>query len=1330
MKKTLTKAISLLMSAVMTISALSLANFSSFAETDSSTEQTIGNQDSDIKYGGLFGSMISDEINDSVQNNQEAANMDYTVYKIYHDPEAACVGVDYKAKTDCMLFVGFYNDEGTELITSITNDLTATDKGYVEMYATEALPDHYLIKAFIVNKEILNPLSKPCTYDKYTKQMQEILAKTTEDFEEENVVNLDNNDENNFVVLQDDVIDITPTETSDIYKGEDENGNYIFENAVEIAKLKKGDKVFVRSKPDMVAFIVDKIEIDDNNRVVIYHGESGIEDFIAFIKIDSNDYSGESLLDEYEFENENVTYEGRKNASAELSQDSKTEDALNIPAPKAKPKELKSPTLIDQFKYNLYKPDVQSDGNVKLTGSVILGLSIDLTLYYEVFPSPFLSIDCTAKEQFECNFSLAVSHTFKFGCIPVFSIGVVSICLQPSITISATGKLYATFYKTRNFSFIPGIGITHSETDPVMTKIDGKVLVDFKITANVTACLLCFNIVKFSPYIGIKFDIHRTDPLFDFTYEYPAQSLNYDLKSGITFVPYKTEDARKHNCDYCYTCDISIYFGISITVDIFKLKKVKWDILRIDKKLGSFHFNENGFASGKCNNYSRMIGIKAVDSVTKEPISGAGINYFTGLTYEPLVTEKNIQYTTDSTGQTSFYVPETLLTKKTFYISVCTDSGDIGIVNIGYKWQWDPEPKTMPVYTVYVVRKETALKDSEDKDKDKDKDKEGEDDDESKDLCIKTGPCGWTTENGIDIPTVFYVIYPDENNPGSYEDVCYIVGKGAFTAYKAIPQWIKKVVFISRDLEFSSGAIGHNTFEIIDLSGMYLKPSHNYIPFNYFNRCPNLSEVIFPPMLSSIEAEAFEGCTNLKHINLPAPLTNIGANAFDNCGFEEFTCPPNLKTIQYGAFVSCKNLKEVKFNPNLEYIGADAFAGTGLQSINIPASVTRIDGSAFGSCYDLNSVIINNDYDTFNSTGTRGATIFSSCTNIKKAIFNEGVTRINYETFVCSPKLSYVSLPSTLKTIEERAFQGTNISDIKLPEGLETISVNAFAATNLTNVNIPESVTFIGYYAFNGDSKPNCLKSIRINNPDCVIEKSIVKSGPEVTVYGHDGSTAEAFAKENNNTFVSLDKKPTTTTTVTTQTTTTTTTTTAATTVISAKIRRNNECVFIAVEDAETANAEADKLLAAENVGYFDQQKSDEEGVVSFFFIPKALTDWTYIFIEQVNHSRIYKTVITPDGKESTTWWYGEDPEVTMFGDSNGDGMVDLADAILIMQALANPNKYDSRFGNSEKKGLDSKGGLNGDVYDPGSGITGDDALAIQEYLIGKIPSLPVYLNK
>ena len=80
MKIKLTKMVSLFMSAVMTVSALSLSSFSSFAETDNSTEQTVDTQDSDISYGGVFGSMLSDEINESVQNNQEAANMDYRKY--------------------------------------------------------------------------------------------------------------------------------------------------------------------------------------------------------------------------------------------------------------------------------------------------------------------------------------------------------------------------------------------------------------------------------------------------------------------------------------------------------------------------------------------------------------------------------------------------------------------------------------------------------------------------------------------------------------------------------------------------------------------------------------------------------------------------------------------------------------------------------------------------------------------------------------------------------------------------------------------------------------------------------------------------------------------------------------------------------------------------------------------------------------------------------------------------------------------------------------------------------------------------------------------------
>ena len=67
--------------------------------------------------------------------------------------------------------------------------------------------------------------------------------------------------------------------------------------------------------------------------------------------------------------------------------------------------------------------------------------------------------------------------------------------------------------------------------------------------------------------------------------------------------------------------------------------------------------------------------------------------------------------------------------------------------------------------------------------------------------------------------------------------------------------------------------------------------------------------------------------------------------------------------------------------------------------------------------------------------------------------------------------------------------------------------------------------------------------------------------------------------------------------------------------------------------------------------------------------------------------------------------------EIDMFnavdGDSNCDNQLDMADAVLIMQALANPNKYS----------LSVQGKFNADLND--DGITVGDAQAIQNILLG-----------
>ncbi|MCR4794986.1 MAG: dockerin type I repeat-containing protein [Ruminococcus sp.] len=69
------------------------------------------------------------------------------------------------------------------------------------------------------------------------------------------------------------------------------------------------------------------------------------------------------------------------------------------------------------------------------------------------------------------------------------------------------------------------------------------------------------------------------------------------------------------------------------------------------------------------------------------------------------------------------------------------------------------------------------------------------------------------------------------------------------------------------------------------------------------------------------------------------------------------------------------------------------------------------------------------------------------------------------------------------------------------------------------------------------------------------------------------------------------------------------------------------------------------------------------------------------------------------------------------YGDANCDGTIDMSDVVLIMQALANPNKYD--VNGSDLNCITALGRKNADVWNTGDGVTTQDALHIQKYLLG-----------
>ncbi|MCR4794182.1 MAG: DUF4981 domain-containing protein [Ruminococcus sp.] len=79
--------------------------------------------------------------------------------------------------------------------------------------------------------------------------------------------------------------------------------------------------------------------------------------------------------------------------------------------------------------------------------------------------------------------------------------------------------------------------------------------------------------------------------------------------------------------------------------------------------------------------------------------------------------------------------------------------------------------------------------------------------------------------------------------------------------------------------------------------------------------------------------------------------------------------------------------------------------------------------------------------------------------------------------------------------------------------------------------------------------------------------------------------------------------------------------------------------------------------------------------------------------------------------------------EDILYGDADCDGEIAMNDIVLIMQSLSNPNRYG--LDGTDEHHITAQGQRNADVYENGSsGITNNDAMQIQKYLLGLIKSL------
>ena len=259
-----------------------------------------------------------------------------------------------------------------------------------------------------------------------------------------------------------------------------------------------------------------------------------------------------------------------------------------------------------------------------------------------------------------------------------------------------------------------------------------------------------------------------------------------------------------------------------------------------------------------------------------------------------------------------------------------------------------------------------------------------------------------------------------------------------------------------------------------------------------FRNCTGLTAVTLPNAMTSIGSYAFYGCTGLTEVTIPNAMTDIGGWAFTYC--------TGLQTVIWNAhnvqdiplsksgtpmppFLYCKNLTDFVFGDEVEHIPAYlCYNLTSLKNLVIGNSVTTIGSYAFSSCTGLKKVI----WNARNANGFQYDTPFSDCENLTDFVFGDEVEHIPDYLCYNLTSLKNLVIGNSVTTIRSHAFKGcTGLTEVTIPNSVTSIGSDAFyGCTGLTEVTIPNAVTSIGSSAFSGCTGltevtiPNAVTSI------------------------------------------------------------------------------------------------------------------------------------------------------------------------------------------------------------------------------------------------------------
>lgn len=1036
--------------------------------------------------------------------------------------------VQYVLDGTADLMVAIYTD-GTEeeMVASGTTEVSGNaDNGAAQVSIVGDIPETYTIKAFLLDKTDHSPLSNAYTDVSHTQVMVDLDKATVNDFPEDRVINLDDQDNTNFAVVNKETTLLTYEDNTagenQLLSEDDTSLVYTFGNAgAEIRNLQPGDILTYEYAPGelLIARVQD---ITVNGDIVTIQGDDTLEptDVFDILKIEEFADSGE-LVHSDEGMDPAVTYLGTSTGVDAENKFEIKDGAISDNVPIVD-------NVTHEFALNGTLKDIK-DGMLSVTvnGEASLFANIDFA-YYIAWNKQWIALSSQVSISGKISVGGAISAKVPLGPLHtpkmLKKIGIEAE-ITPNIVLELSGQITFKFsYEQRMLLGYSTMGGFQNLSEPAKGKVE-PVMDDDKSTSKTISI---FAGLEIGPKVQLGDELLWVE---------------FKLKGGVkaSAEPLGTGEGVRHECAQCL--DFTEKLTGKLTIKLILLKKdlvnvgVPEEINLLDIPIGNWYwsltFGEVG--EGTCPHLTYHVQI----SVKNHRESGITI-------YEKLTSGTQMKFVelgkTDENGTLQVYLPTgnhdlTASIGKQNYSGMAMITGSPTEIELSQERTEQPDKPETPDYVIengrLTINKESVMLDYESAEDTPWHNSRNEIDRILTQYMVKK----ISSYAFADCNKVTEVYIGDEiTEIGDYafsgcSSLKKITFAGTMAKWKEIQigagnDVLNKVTIICSDgvinasegeKILASGKCGENAYWTLDANGTLIitgegsisdEANDEYKQGGWSAQRAKIKVVVIKQGITKIGRSAFGDCENLMKVDIPSSVIAIGDYAFFRCyRVENIIIPDTVTEIGECAFYGCDGLTSFTIPSSVTKIGERAFYGCdGLTSMVVPSSITYIPRGLFWKCHNLEYVDICEGVGAIGEEAFRacdalinveipssvkklGGAAFQECKKLVNVVIPEGVTEIGDSAFRYCESLTNVLMPETITRIGSFAFGSCNLKNIKLPKQLTVIECYTFAyCKNLVNVGIPEGVEEIEQGAFDECSS---LKSV-------VIPESVTKIGSGV----------------------------------------------------------------------------------------------------------------------------------------------------------------------------------------------------------------------------------------